>query len=362
MRPAAGCCSRSWPSRSRTSSWPLTCSRVVWCSPSSWWCWWRPRRRQPCTAGSRATSPCWSAGHPSSGGCGGPSTSTTPQPCSPCRWALSCGGCARPPDGRSGGGSWCHDCTLSTRWSSRCRCWRWWSCDAGRSRAPRASALISLVPSVDNVAHFHMFATIRDHGAITQALGDSPDGSAWSFDNYPQGFHSLVATVAEWMHPSVTTGAGLLPAYTEGVAVVVVLVLTMLVAAVVSLPALDHRPLVALPVVVITCTAYLWSPGQVVLADGFANFWVASAAGATALVLAVRAQPAMVVATGGGHRGPAGGSRLGLGPAGGHLRTGSPRAAHPAGAGCSRRPPTPRGVAGSARSLLSPPPSWRGPG
>ena len=164
-------------------------------------------------------------------------------------------------------------------------------------------ALISLVPSVDNVAHFHMFATIRDHGAITQALGDSPDGSAWSFDNYPQGFHSLVATVAEWMHPNVTTGADLLPAYTEGVAVVVVLVLTMLVAAIVSLPALDHRPLVALPVVVITCTAYLWSPGQVVLADGFANFWVASAAGATALVLAVRAVPRwslpQVVAIGG---------------------------------------------------------------
>ena len=158
------------------------------------------------------------------------------------------------------------------------------------------AALRSLVPAVDDTAHFNMFATIRDHGATTRALGHAPDGSSWVNTEYPQGFHSLVATVAEWMHPHVTSGTGLVTAYTEAVAVVVVLVLAMLVAAIVSLPGLDRRPLVALPVVVLTCTAFLWIPGQIVLADGFANFWVASAAAATSLVLALRTGPPLATA------------------------------------------------------------------
>jgi hypothetical protein len=46
---------------------------------------------------------------------------------------------------------------------------------------------------------------------------------------------------------------------------------------------------VALPAVVLSLTAFLWSPGQDVLADGFANFWVAAIAAAAALLLALAA-------------------------------------------------------------------------
>ena len=158
------------------------------------------------------------------------------------------------------------------------------------------AALRSLVPSVDNVAHFHMFATIRVFGARTGALGASPDGSPWSFNEYPQGFHSLAATVAELMHPDVRSGPALLSTYTEAMAVVVVLAMTVLVAAIVSLPRLRDRPLLALPVVALTGAAFLWVPGQIVLADGFANFWVACAAAAASLLLAVSARRAPATA------------------------------------------------------------------
>ena len=152
--------------------------------------------------------------------------------------------------------------------------------------SPR-QALVALLPGADNYAHFHMFSTLRAYGATTRALGDAGDGSGWGFDEYPQGFHALAATLSELMHPSLRTGPGALVAYTQVVSVVVVLGLVVLTAAVISLPGLRRRPLVTVPAVVLTWTAFLWEPGQDLLADGFANFWLAAAAVGTALVLAL---------------------------------------------------------------------------
>jgi hypothetical protein len=148
-------------------------------------------------------------------------------------------------------------------------------------------ALVALLPGLDNVAHFHMFSTIRAYGATTQALGSAPDGSSWAFNEYPQGFHSLVATVSELTDPALRPGPHAVQTYTECVAAVVVLGLVVLTSAIVSVPALRARPLVALPVAALPVTAFLWKPGQNLLADGFANFWLAAAAAATALVLAL---------------------------------------------------------------------------
>jgi hypothetical protein len=149
------------------------------------------------------------------------------------------------------------------------------------------AALVALLPGADNYAHFHMFATIREYGATTTALGGKGDGSGWAFDEYPQGFHALAATLSELTHPHMTTGADSLVAYTQVVSLVVVVSMVVLVAAVVSLPGLRQRPMVALPAVVFTCAAFLWEPGPKLLADGFANFWLASAAVAIALLLSL---------------------------------------------------------------------------
>ena len=76
-------------------------------------------------------------------------------------------------------------------------------------------------------------------------------------------------------------------AYTHGVAALVVLGTLVLVAAVVSLPRLGSRPALVAPAVTFTCMAFLWEPGQKVLADGFAPFWLGTAATAIALLLSI---------------------------------------------------------------------------
>jgi hypothetical protein len=149
------------------------------------------------------------------------------------------------------------------------------------------AALVALLPGADNYAHFHMFSTLRTYGAVTTALGSEGDRSGWGFDDYPQGFHALAATLSELLAPRWTPGTGALVAYTQVVALVVVLGVVVLTAAVVSLPGLRGRPLLALPVAATTWAAFLWAPGQHLLVDGFANFWLASLAVGCALLLAV---------------------------------------------------------------------------
>jgi hypothetical protein len=148
-------------------------------------------------------------------------------------------------------------------------------------------ALVALLPGADNYAHFQMFSTIRSHGAVTSALGAAGDGSGWGFDNYPQGFHALAATASQLLRPDLRPGVGSLVAYTQVVAVLVVLGTVVLTATVVSLPGLRDRPLVALPVVACTWAGFLWQPGQSLLADGFANFWLAAVAVGCALLVTV---------------------------------------------------------------------------
>jgi hypothetical protein len=152
------------------------------------------------------------------------------------------------------------------------------------------NALMALLPGADNYGHYMMFSTIRVHGAVTTASGLGPDGSGWAYNEYPQGFHALAATISELLHPHVTAGPALVVDYTQSVAAVVVLGVVVLTGTIVSLPWLSRRPLVALPVVVVAWAAFLWEPGQNLLADGFANFWLAAVAVATALLLALEPQ------------------------------------------------------------------------
>jgi hypothetical protein len=159
--------------------------------------------------------------------------------------------------------------------------WRWVTASSPQR------ALEALLPGADNYAHFHMFSTLRAYGATTTALGSAPDGSGWGFDEYPQGFHALVATVSELVRPGLVPGPDALVAYVHGVALAVVLGLAMVTAAAVSLPGVRSRPDLAVPAVVLTWTAFLWEPGQNLIADGFANFELAAAAAASALLLAV---------------------------------------------------------------------------
>ena len=144
-------------------------------------------------------------------------------------------------------------------------------------------ALTVLVPGADNWAHFNMFSTMRAHGPMTGSAG--PNGETWAFAEYPKGFHGLVATLSEVTFPDMTTGPQSLVAYAHTVGVVVALGILLITAVVLSLPGLGSRPELAGPAVVVTWTALLWEPGQKVLANGFASFWLGCVAGGSALLL-----------------------------------------------------------------------------
>lgn len=154
------------------------------------------------------------------------------------------------------------------------------------TRSPQA-ALEVLVPGADNYAHFNIFTTVLSHGATVDALGTAPDGSEWAFANYPQSFHAIAATITELTRPDASTGPPALVAYTHALSIVVVLGTVLLVAAVLSLPGLSKRPEISVPILTLVLTAFLWEPGQKVLANGFANFWLGALAAAVALLLSM---------------------------------------------------------------------------
>lgn len=148
-------------------------------------------------------------------------------------------------------------------------------------------ALTVLVPGADNWAHFDIFSTMRAHGPMSGTVGST--GETWAFADYPKGFHGLVATLSEVTFPGMTTGPQSLMVYTHTVGVVIVLGLVLVTAVFLSLPVVADRPGLAAPAVVVTWTALLWEPGQKVLANGFANFWLGAVAAGSALVLALAA-------------------------------------------------------------------------
>lgn len=151
-------------------------------------------------------------------------------------------------------------------------------------------ALTLLLPGYDNGAHFNMFLVARRHGATIPALDAAPDGAAWFFREYPQGYHSLLAMHAQLMHPQVGSGTSEVVAYAHATAALFVVSVVVLIAAVCSVPALRDRPLVAVPVVAAVCTAYLWEPGAKLMADGFGNFWFGAVTASCALVIALQAR------------------------------------------------------------------------
>jgi hypothetical protein len=153
-------------------------------------------------------------------------------------------------------------------------------------RTPQA-ALSHLLPGADNWAHFDMFMNLRAYGATSLAMGATPDWSGWAYGTYPQGFHAVVATLSELSNAGLTPGPEGVLVYARTVAVLVVLGTVLVTASVLSLPGVPSRPLVALPLLSLTWTGMVWEPGQKVLADGFANFWLATVAVAVAVLIAV---------------------------------------------------------------------------
>jgi hypothetical protein len=146
-------------------------------------------------------------------------------------------------------------------------------------------ALNVLLPGFDNSPHVSMFVLLRQNGAMLGSGDATPDGSAWSFGNYPSGFHAVAATVADLLDNDPRPGPGQVLAYTHAVSIVVVISLMALTAALCSVPVLRRCPLALVPATVFLACAFMVGPGATALADGFAPFWFATSLVGIALLL-----------------------------------------------------------------------------
>ncbi|WP_211877670.1 hypothetical protein [Pseudarthrobacter albicanus] len=140
------------------------------------------------------------------------------------------------------------------------------------------STLVVLTNSWDFAPHFNMFNMIRNHGSIIALLPSAPDGSKWTAASYPQGFHALLASLAEIVAgPEAGDVGGESMLFLRLVGVVTVLGTLLVVAGLTSLPAFRRNFLVTLPFVTIAATAWIVGPGAIPVFGAFPNFALAVA-------------------------------------------------------------------------------------
>ncbi|WP_285313367.1 hypothetical protein [Pseudarthrobacter sp. fls2-241-R2A-168] len=138
----------------------------------------------------------------------------------------------------------------------------------------------------DNASHFDIFSMQRLYGRVIPLLGASPDGSEWSFQDYPQGFHGIVAIFAELTFgKSAGTPFDELVNYANGSSLVSVLVAVMVLAALASLPAFRRCPVKAFPALMLVAAGWIFGPGSSASLHGFPNFFLAAGLASVAIVL-----------------------------------------------------------------------------
>ncbi|MHA7303495.1 hypothetical protein [Pseudarthrobacter sp. MDT1-22] len=134
-------------------------------------------------------------------------------------------------------------------------------------------ALLLLTQSWDFAPHFNMYNMIRNHGAVIAVLPAAPDGGPWSAATYPQGFHSLVATLAEVVAGGQAGDAGQeVVLFCRLIGIVSVLGTLLVVAGLTALPVFRRNFFVTLPLVAIVATAWIVGPGAIPVFGAFPNF------------------------------------------------------------------------------------------
>lgn len=158
-----------------------------------------------------------------------------------------------------------------------------------RLRVEDAHAALSMaMGGYDNVGHFSMVNMLRLHGATIDRLPPPAPGDGWTYDDYPQSFHAVAASVIELAHSAAySTPSQEIVRFTQGSAVVAGLMVALLVLGIVSLPRLRRAPVVALPVVAFVVAALLVGPGATMLLAGYHNFFFGCVAVGLAIVAAL---------------------------------------------------------------------------
>lgn len=155
-----------------------------------------------------------------------------------------------------------------------------------------AGALQMLLQGWDFSAHLAMVLGDRSHGGTVDVWGAQQAGETWKFREYPQGFHTTVATLVELWQPHVGRAGDELLLATRGLGLVALLGTVLVVAALCGLPGLRQRPGWAAVAASAVVAALLLGPGATALAEGFPNFLYAAALAACVAVMAGWRDPA----------------------------------------------------------------------
>lgn len=147
-------------------------------------------------------------------------------------------------------------------------------------------ALSIMTSRWDYQSHFSIYHMVRSHGEVIPTIPLPPDGVPWGFSEYPQGFHALVATLADLIRPVPTSVDAELVSFINLQALVSVLTVFLVVAGICALPAVRRQPAVVAPAIAVAASAWIFGPGSIPVYDGFANFYLACGL-ATAAVMVI---------------------------------------------------------------------------
>ncbi|MFC4944804.1 hypothetical protein [Pseudonocardia sp. GCM10023141] len=139
----------------------------------------------------------------------------------------------------------------------------------GRSAMPTLGLLMT---GWDHSAHFSMVHMIRTYGVTVDAL-PPPPGGTWQFATYPQGYHTVVASIMELLAgPRVGSIEAELVGYTQAIALLLIVLVAVLVSGFCALPALRSRPAIVAPVAAFAAAVIYLGPGAPAIQGGFGNF------------------------------------------------------------------------------------------
>lgn len=162
-----------------------------------------------------------------------------------------------------------------------------------------ADALSLFLTRWDYQSHFNIFEMLREHGAVIPMIQPVSPGVGWGFAEYPQGFHALVATLAEFRERGVSSLDFELTSFMRMQSIVGVLTVALVLAGLCSINLIRRRAMILAPILAVTAAVWIYGPGSIPMYEGFANFYLAcgmAVAAAIVLVLFSRRMPAVGMA------------------------------------------------------------------
>lgn len=149
-----------------------------------------------------------------------------------------------------------------------------------------ADALSIMMSRWDYNSHFSIYYMIRRNGGVIPTIPTEADGAAWGFGEYPQGFHTLLATGSQILRPKIVSLDSELVSFINLQAACSVFTVLIIVAGMCALPAVRRRQAVMATGIAVASAAWIYGPGSIPVYEGFANFYLACGM-ATATVLAL---------------------------------------------------------------------------